>query len=94
MSENIGNLYVRTDSEEEVNNSGNETPKKSSTFSSLRNLRDTFKRSETRTSQSSLSSKSIHNEPINSTFDNNAPAIKSGKCFILLLMQFNILCPE
>lgn len=94
MSENIGNLYVRTDSEEEVNNSGNETPKKPSTFSSLRNLRDTFKRSETRTSQSSLSSTSIHNEPINSTSDNNAPAIKSGKCFIPSLMQFNILCLE
>lgn len=79
MSENIVNLYVRADSEEEVHNSGNGTPKKSSTFSSLRNLRDTFKRSETRTSQSSLSS--IHNEPNYSTFDNNAPAIKSSKCF-------------
>lgn len=79
MSENIGNLYVRSDSEEEINNSGNGTPKKSSTFSSLRNLRDTFKRSETRTSQSSLSS--IHNEPNYSTFDNNAPVTKSGKCF-------------
>lgn len=82
MSENIGNLYVRNDSEEEANNSGNGTPKKSSTFSSLRNLRDTFKRSETQTSQSSLSSTSINNEPIDSTSDNNAPAIQTGKCFI------------
>lgn len=57
MSEIVGNLYVRTESEEEVNTVFN-SPKKSTSLSSLRNLRDTFKRSESRTSQTSLASAS------------------------------------
>lgn len=56
MSEQIGNLYVRAASEEEVHSGSgsNGSPKKSTSLSSLRNLRDTFKRSESRASQSSL----------------------------------------
>lgn len=57
MSEIIGNLYVRAESEEEVNIVNN-SPKKSTSLSSLRSLRDTFKRSESRTSQTSLASAS------------------------------------
>lgn len=79
MAENIGNLYVRSESEEEVNNSGNGSPKKSSTFSSFRNLRDTFKRSESRTSQTSLSSTSAYSDIINNSTDNTTTSSKSGK---------------
>lgn len=57
MSENIGNLYVRAESEEEVS-TVNSSPRKSTSLSSLRSLRDTFKRSESRTSQTSLASTS------------------------------------
>lgn len=59
MSENIGNLYVRAaaESEEEVSTVSS-SPRKSTSLSSLRNLRDTFKRSESRTSQTSLASNS------------------------------------
>lgn len=59
MSENIGNLYVRAESEEDVNTQvSGSSPRKSTSLSSLRNLRDTFKRSESRTSQTSLASTS------------------------------------
>lgn len=58
MSENIGNLYVRAESEEEVSTVNSSSPRKSTSLSSLRNLRDTFKRSESRTSQTSLASTS------------------------------------
>ncbi|XP_055323880.1 RUN and FYVE domain-containing protein 2 isoform X3 [Sitodiplosis mosellana] len=57
MSENIGNLYVSAESEEEVSTVGG-SPRKSTSLSSLRSLRDTFKRSESRTSQTSLASTS------------------------------------
>lgn len=67
MCENIGNMYVRAESEEEVHSgSGNGSPKKSTSLSSLRNLRDTFKRSESRTSQTSLAANSMRNENIES----------------------------
>lgn len=63
MSENIGNLYVRAESEDDVNNgSTNGSPKKSTSLSSLRNLRDTFRRSESRTSQSSFAASSSRND--------------------------------
>lgn len=61
MSETIGNLYVRAESEEEILNS-NGSPKKSTSLSSLRNLRDTFKRSESRTSQTSLATSSTRSD--------------------------------
>lgn len=87
MSENIGNLYVRADSEEEFNNGSEFGTPKSSTLSSLRNLRDTFKRYEIRASQYSLNSTSTHNnESINSNTDTNAPpALKLCKCFVFFL---------
>lgn len=64
MSEIIGNLYVRAESEEEVASSINSSPKKSTSLSSLRNLRDTFKRSESRTSQTSLASAAAKNDEV------------------------------
>lgn len=89
MSENIGNLYVRADSEEEFNNGSEIGTSKSSTLSSLRNLRDTFKRYEIRASQYSLNSTSTHthnNESINSNTDTNAPpALKLCKCSVFFL---------
>lgn len=75
MSENIGNLYVRAESEEEVA-SVNASPKKSTSLSSLRSLRDTFKRSESRTSQisevSGAKSETFDNEP-------ESPVAKAGE---------------
>lgn len=64
MSEHIDNLYVRAESEEEVptGSGSNGSPKKSLSLSSLRNLRDTFKRSESRTSQTSLAASTLQNE--------------------------------
>lgn len=55
MEESFGNLYIRdrTESEDDVNSENNGSPSKSSSVSSLRNIRDTFKRSESRSSQSS-----------------------------------------
>lgn len=50
MSDNIGNLYVRTRADSE-DDQGTSSPKKSTSLSSLRNLRDTFKRSESTSSQ-------------------------------------------
>lgn len=76
MSETIGNLYVRTESEEEVSVVQN-SPKKSTSLSSLRSLRDTFKRSESRTSQTSLASSTICE-----TSNNCSPVVKASKfCF-------------
>lgn len=78
MSENIGNLYVRAESEEEVANPINSSPKKSTSLSSLRNLRDTFKRSESRTSQTSLASTVTKNDEVfNSGSDSDVT--KAGK---------------
>lgn len=70
MSENIGNLYVRNESEEEVAAVGG-SPTKSTSLSSLRNLRETFKRSESRTSQTSLASTS------KAELDNSSDTISS-----------------
>lgn len=59
MSENIGQLYIRNDSEDEPNNGVSGTGAaalsaiKSPSLSSLRNLRDTFKRSDSVSSQTS-----------------------------------------
>lgn len=77
MTENIGNLYVRTESEEEFSNNGNNSPKMSTSLSSLKSLRDTFKRSESRASQTSLANTSIKNEAINNGSD--ATATKTSK---------------
>lgn len=76
MSENIGNLYVRAESEEEVANPMNSSPKKSTSLSSLRNLRDTFKRSESRTSQTSLASSNTKNDEV---FDSGSDSAKASK---------------
>lgn len=55
MSENFGTLYVRTDSEDDQSTAtASSTPKKSTSLSSLRSLRDTFKRTESQSSQVSL----------------------------------------
>lgn len=54
MTDSTSALYVRTDSEDDPANSSTSSPKKSTSLSSLRSLRDTFKRSESRTSQTSL----------------------------------------
>lgn len=62
MSDNTGNLYVRAESEEEVHSGSNGTPKKSTSLSSLRNLRDTFIRSDRRTSQTSMTASAVRNE--------------------------------
>lgn len=75
MSENIGNLYVRAESEEEVS-SVSASPKKSTSLSSLRSLRDTFKRSESRTSQLSVAS-ATKSETLDN--DTESPVIKAGK---------------
>lgn len=48
------NLYVRVDSEEDQGSNASNTPKKSTSLSSLRNLRDSFKRSDSTSSQFSL----------------------------------------
>lgn len=48
------NLYVRVDSEEDPIATASNTPKKSTSLSSLRNLRDSFKRSDSSSSQLSL----------------------------------------
>lgn len=81
MSENIGNLYVRTESEEEVS-TVNSSPKKSTSLSSLRSLRDSLIRSESRTSQISIASTS-KTEPIDNGSDSystiSPPALKSRK---------------
>lgn len=79
MSENIGHLYVRTDSEDDAGATGNGSPKKSTSLASLLSLRDTFKRSESRTSQTSLASTSTKSETINEESD--ADKRKSGKSF-------------
>lgn len=81
MSENIGNLYVRAESEEEVAaNLLNSSPKKSTSLSSLRSLRDTFKRSESRTSQTSLASATAKNDEVfDSASDSASAAAKAGK---------------
>lgn len=81
MSENIGNLYVRTESEEEVNNSSSGSPKKSTSLSSLRNLRDTFKRSESRTSQTSLASTSTKSDVATNNGSNDQAPGKSNIIF-------------
>lgn len=47
------NLYVRVESEDDQSN-GPGTPKKSTSLSSLRNLRESFKRSDSASSQVSL----------------------------------------
>lgn len=81
MSENTGNLYVRTDSEDDYtanSGTGNGTPKKSTSLSSLRSLRDTFIRSESRTSQTSLASTSAKSETINE-LEASAAKSKSGE---------------
>lgn len=79
MSENIGNLYVRAESEEEVSASTvNNSPKKSASLSSLRNLRDTFKRSEVRSSQTSLASTTISETPDN-TEGSLSPVVKASE---------------
>lgn len=54
MSEHIGNLYVRAESEDDPTSTASNTPKKSTSLSSLRSLRDTFKRSESTSSQLSI----------------------------------------
>lgn len=81
MSENIGNLYVRADSEEEMASSlVNSSPKKSTSLSSLRNLRDTFKRSESRASQSSLASATAKNDEVFDNVSDSASAVaQAGK---------------
>lgn len=80
MSENIGNLYVRAESEEEVANAMNSSPKKSTSLSSLRNLRDTFKRSESRASQTSLASATTKNDEVFDSGSYSASAVaKAGK---------------
>lgn len=48
------NLYVRVDSEDDQSTNASNTPKKSTSLSSLRNLRDSFKRSDSSSSQLSL----------------------------------------
>lgn len=48
------NLYVRVDSEDDQTTTASSTPKKSTSLSSLRNLRDSFKRSDSSSSQLSL----------------------------------------
>lgn len=99
MSENIGNLYVRAGSEEEVN-SVNASPKKSTSLSSLRSLRDTFKRSESRTSQLSEVS-ATKSETIDNGTEPVSPVIKAGKSTRLIFsIQFKsilmggLLCPN
>lgn len=66
MTDSTSGLFVRAESEDDPANSSISSAKKSTSLSSLRSLRDTFKRSESRTSQTSLpvdSSKStISNE--------------------------------
>lgn len=79
MTENIGNLFVRAESEEEFSNNGNNSPKMSTSLSSLKSLRDTFKRSESRASQTSLANTSTKNEAINGS---QATATKSSKFFV------------
>lgn len=79
MSENIGNLYVRSESEEEVSTAQN-SPKKSTSLSSLRSLRDTFKRSESRASQTSLASATISETPDDGS-DSVSPVVKASKSF-------------
>lgn len=76
MSENIGNLYVRAESEEEVVSPTNSSPRKSTSLSSLRNLRDTFKRSESRTSQTSLASTPKNDE----VFDSGSESATAKAC--------------
>lgn len=80
MSENIGNLYVRSESEEEVSTAQN-SPKRSTSLSSLRSLRDTFKRSESRASQTSLASATISEAPDNGS-DSVSPVVKASKSFL------------
>lgn len=79
MSENIGNLYVRgrAESEEEMANQ-NSSPKKSTSLSSLRSLRDTFKRSESRTSQTSLAA-TKNDEVFDSGSDSASAVAKASK---------------
>lgn len=79
MSENIGNLYVRAESEEEVSVASS-SPRKSTSLSSLRNLRDTFKRSESRTSQTSLVSAS-KSESLDNGSDTISPIAKASECW-------------
>lgn len=78
MSEPIGNLYVRTESEEEVS-SVNASPKKSTSLSSLRSLRDTFMRSESRASQLSVVSATKSETIDNETEPDVSPVVKAGK---------------
>lgn len=59
MSEHLGNLYVRAESEDDPPSTASSTPKKSTSLSSLRSLRDTFRRSESNSSQ--LSSQLVNN---------------------------------
>lgn len=79
MSETIGHLYVRSESEDDnaANSMGNRSPTKSTSLSSLRSLRDSFIRSESRTSQASLASTSTKSESVNEQSD--AFNSKSGK---------------
>lgn len=74
-------LYVRSESDEDVITFYS-SPKKSTSLSSLRNLRDTFKRSESRTSQTSLASSSKI-EP----FDNTSDTISTS---VLKPCEYNI----
>lgn len=78
MSENIGNLYVRAGSEEEVSTVSS-SPKKSTSLSSLRSLRDTFKRSESRTSQTSLASANQSEILDNGAFDTISPVVLASE---------------
>lgn len=78
MSENIGNLYVRAESEEEVS-AVNNSPKKSTSLSSLRSLRDTFKRSESRTSQTSLASNSKIEQSTDNSFEIISPDFRPSE---------------
>lgn len=87
MSENIGNLYVRAESEEEVANPMNSSPKKSTSLSSLRNLRDTFKRSESRTSQTSLAA--TKNDETGDNLSSDSAVVKASKSNFVEYFKLN-----
>lgn len=92
MSENIGNLYVRAESEEEVS-AVNNSPKKSTSLSSLRSLRDTFKRSESRASQTSLASATISETPDNES-DSVSAVVKASEYFEFQNDKNNVKSPK
>ena len=81
MSEN---LFVRRSESEDDGNASVASPKKSTSLSSLRSLRDTFKRSESSTSQTSLPAGLARTNELksSSSVGNDADGgNKSGKSF-------------